>query len=132
VTDEETLVVPTETAVGPDELLLTKINVKTILQQIDNPCIRKNLAGKRALRDTLDGILVFLRQCFMALLPPGSNASGLTLSDMADVAQVELLDVDKTDLYQFLMERLRINRNTLDIRMNRLREYLADVCNADM
>jgi DNA-directed RNA polymerase specialized sigma24 family protein len=87
--------------------------------------------NRRARLEILKGIEEYVRKRIAATLQDGADAEELTWGELLEMSDLEELMIDKTEMNQFLMERLRINRNTLDQRMRATRDTLKKLLEAE-
>jgi hypothetical protein len=111
---------------SPEEDVLAAENMRATIRLVAaawEVCRRQ-----KALADLLKGMKRYLRQCLAEATPPEVDADALTFDQLLDAAVMENLEVNKTEMYQFLMDSLRISRNTLDLRMKRVHDILRKLC----
>lgn len=66
----------------------------------------------------------YLRRCLTEATLSDVDAAALTLDELLQIATMGSLEVNKSEMYQFLMQSLRISRNVLDQRMKRIHAIL--------
>jgi len=86
----------------------------------DLTALRELCADSRSLLDVVNQMEEYLRQCFVESLPAVIDATGLTLDELAAVANPDRVEASKVTLYQWIRRQLNIDRNTLYQRMKRI------------
>lgn len=82
--------------------------------------LRELCRDSPALEAVVDQMCMYLRQCLIESLPPGIEATCFTLEELAEAARPERVEATKRAVYQLIMQRLDIDRNTLYQRMKRI------------
>jgi len=74
---------------------------------------------RKALAETVEAMVDYVIKCLKEACPPPGPASLDDLLERFDPGGVQF---DKTECYQFMMEKMGIGRNTLDQRLKQMRE----------
>ena len=82
--------------------------------------LRELCRNTPALEAVVDQMQMYCRQCLIDSLPSGIDAAALTLDELAEISRPESIDPTKPAVYQWIMQRLEIDRNTLYQRMKRI------------
>jgi len=75
-------------------------------------------------RDILDAIISYLKQQLAITIDPQLNPADVDIYELIKKFNPSVFRFEKSEMYQFILEQLRINRNTLDQRMKRIRPIL--------
>jgi hypothetical protein len=110
----------THQGIEPDKIPEWREEIKAMIEDLGY--LYELLARSQALQETVGGILDYLKSLMVELVPEGVNTKELSFEDLIEITPLELLQPDKSELYQYLMNNLNIGRNALDQRMKLIRK----------
>lgn len=79
--------------------------------------------GRDALLAVIDAQLAYLRACCLRAVE-GVNTSALLLAELIRLVERQAIDASSDEMSEFIMERLQISRNVLDLRQREIRKLV--------
>ncbi len=73
--------------------------------------------------ETLEAVLEYVKKCLIEAVDSSLTPDSMSIFELIEHIEISAFELDKDEMYDFLMKRLKITRKTLFRRMNRLREF---------
>ena len=86
--------------------------------------LRERRRKRKVLMEAIDAMLAYVRECFAQAVPDGVETASMTLDELVERADPDAFEASKSDMYAFIMKRLKLGRNAFYQQMADLHELL--------